>query len=79
MRLQVICLARFQKDVAEKAAVTKKLAARYNLPRIELQPAFDEACKLAEPTYWTADGVHPTECGHELIKRLWLATFEKMS
>lgn len=71
-------LARFQKDVAEKAAVAKKIAEKYNLPLIELQPAFDEACKLAPPTYWAGDGVHPTACGHELIKRLWIDTFKKM-
>lgn len=67
---------RFQKDVAEKAAVAKKIAAKYGLPLIELQPAFDEACKKAPPAYWTSDGVHPTPCGHEIIKRLWIETFE---
>ncbi len=68
----------FRKDVPEKASVVKKLAEKYNLPLIELQSAFDEACKKAEPTYWAADGVHPTANGHELIKRLWLETFEKI-
>ena len=68
----------FQKDVAEKAAVAKRIAEKYNLPLMELQPVFDEACKKAPATYWTGDGVHPTACGHELIKRLWLETFEKM-
>ena len=70
-------LERFQKDVAEKAAVTKKMAEKYSLPLIELQPAFDEACKKAPAEYWAGDGVHPTVCGHELIKRLWIETFEK--
>lgn len=68
----------FRKEVSEKAAVAKKLAEKYNLPLIELQGAFDEACKNAEPTYWAYDGVHPTVNGHELIKRLWLETFENM-
>lgn len=68
----------FQKDVAEKAAAAKRLAEKYNLPLIELQPAFDEACKKAPATYWAGDGVHPTPHGHELIKRLWLDTFVKM-
>lgn len=71
-------LERFQKDVAEKAVVAKKIAEKYNLPLIELQPAFDEACKKAPPEYWTADGVHPTACGHEIIKRLWIEAFEKI-
>lgn len=68
----------FRKDVAEKAAAAKRIAEKYDLPLIELQPAFDEACKKAEPTYWTADGVHPTANGHELIKRLWLEVFQKI-
>lgn len=70
-------LERFEKDVAEKAAVAKKIAEKFDLPLIELQPAFDEACTKAPPEYWTADGVHPTACGHEIIKRLWLEVFDK--
>lgn len=69
---------RFKVDVAEKAEVAKRIAEKFNLPLIELQPAFDEACKKAEPSYWAYDGVHPTACGHEIIKRLWLETFEKI-
>ena len=68
----------FQKDVAEKVGACKRIADKYNLPLIELQPAFDKACESAEPGYWTADGVHPTAFGHELIKNLWLETFEKI-
>ncbi len=68
----------FQKDVAEKAAVCKRIAEKYNLPLIELQLAFDKACEKAEPAYWTGDGVHPTAYGHELIKNLWLEAFEKI-
>ena len=69
---------RFETDVAEKAAAAKKIAQRFDLPLIELQPAFDEACKKAPASYWTRDGVHPTACGHEIIKRLWLKAFEQM-
>ena len=71
-------LARFQKDVAEKAAVAERIAARYDLPLIALQPAFDEACRKAPAEHWVRDGVHPTPCGHEIIKRLWIRTFQDM-
>lgn len=71
-------LARFQKDVAEKAAVAEQIAARYDLPLITLQPAFDEACRKAPAEHWVRDGVHPTPCGHEIIKRLWIRTFQDM-
>ena len=68
----------FKKDVGEKAEVVKKIAKKYNLPCIELQPLFDEACKSAPSTYWTYDGVHPTPCGHEIIKRQWIRVFEQI-
>ena len=71
-------LERFKRDVAEKAAVAKKIAEEYGLPCIELQPAFDKALEKAPSEYWVRDGVHPTETGHEIIKRLWLETFEKI-
>lgn len=69
---------RFKTDVAEKAAASKRIAEKYGLPLIELQPVFDKACEKAPADYWTNDGVHPTACGHELIKKLWIETFEKM-
>lgn len=71
-------LEKFRRDVKEKAEVSKRIAQKFNLPLIELQPAFDEACKKAEPSYWAYDGVHPTACGHEIIKRLWLEAFDKI-
>lgn len=69
---------RFRADVAEKAAVCKKLAEKYGLPLVELAPIFDAACERAPATHWTVDGVHPTVCGHELITREWLAAFSKI-
>jgi len=63
-------------EVYEMAKVAKEVAEKYNLVFIPLQEKFDEATKLAEPTYWLGDGVHPTPKGHELIKREWLKGFE---
>lgn len=68
----------FNVDVAEKAQVVKELSEEYNLPLIELQPAFNKALEQAPAEYWTGDGVHPTPNGHELIKRLWLEVFENI-
>ena len=47
-------------------------------PAEELILSAYEACKKAPASHWTGDGVHPTPAGHEIIKRLWLETFEKM-
>ncbi|MBE6925621.1 MAG: hypothetical protein E7461_02145 [Ruminococcaceae bacterium] len=70
-------LERFQVGVAEKAAAAKRVAEKYGLPFVELQPAFDEACTKAPADHWVLDGVHPTPCGHEIIKRLWMQTFRE--
>lgn len=69
---------RFKVDIAEKIAAAKRVAEKFNLPCVDLQEAFDKACTLAPSEYWTHDGVHPTACGHEIIKRLWIETFEKI-
>ena len=68
----------FRQDVAQKAEVSKRIAEKFGLPLIELQPVFDKALEKAPADYWTKDGVHPTACGHELIKRCWLEAFEKI-
>lgn len=67
---------RFRTGVDEKIGAVKRVAEKCGVPCIELQPLFDEACKVAPPEYWTVDGVHPTAAGHELIKREWLKTFK---
>lgn len=68
-------LEQFQTKVAANAAVVKHLAEKFNLPLVETQPIFDEACKKAPASYWLRDGVHPTPQGHELLKRAWLEAF----
>ena len=58
----------FLADVKLHAQAAKNVAEKYDLTFIPLQEKFDEASKLMPPTYWTADGVHPTAAGHALIK-----------
>ncbi len=70
--------SRMKNGVAEKAEVVRKIAQTYCLPCIDLQRAYDEALLKAPATYWSRDGVHPTEAGHEIIKRLWIQTFDDM-
>jgi lysophospholipase L1-like esterase len=60
--------------VAQRAAVVAKLAAKYKLPEVMYQAAFDEACKRAPASVWSWDGVHPTYAGQWLMSREWLKT-----
>ncbi|MBQ2743424.1 MAG: SGNH/GDSL hydrolase family protein [Oscillospiraceae bacterium] len=69
----------FRHEVELRAYVARKVAESFNLPLIELQSLFDDACKLAPAEYWLFDGVHPTAAGHMLIAKEWLAAFSKIS
>ena len=67
---------RFETEVAAKAEVVRRVAAKHGLPLIDLQPIFDAACEQAPAAHWSTDGVHPTPAGHELIKQAWIEAFE---
>ena len=66
----------FVKEVFEKAAIAKKVAEKYGLTFVELQKVFDDACEIAEETYWLADGVHPTNAGHQIVADEWIKAFK---
>ncbi len=60
-------------EVAKRATIARAVAKDFGAAFVPLQSLFDEASKLAPPTFWTADGVHPTPAGHQLIADAWLA------
>ncbi len=68
----------FSTEVPKRAMMAKKIAEKYNLTFIPLQNGFDELSKMADCTYWIADGVHPTAKGHEFIKNEWLKAFKTL-
>lgn len=66
----------FRHEVELRAAKAKAVAEKYNLKYVPLQKSFDEAYeKYPVNGFWTAEGVHPTPAGHELIGREWLKAF----
>ena len=69
---------RFKEGAKLNAAAAKRIAEKHGLLYVPLQEVFDKACESAPPTYWTADGVHPTAMGHELVKNEWLKAFESI-
>ena len=68
----------FKTEVPLRAAAARRIAEKYDLPFVELQNKFDEACKQMPEAYWLKDGVHPTPMGHWIIKNEWMKAFEKM-
>ena len=69
---------RFYGLVRRHAETAKCVAEKYNLVFVPLQGMFTKVNEGAPAGYWCRDGVHPTDAGHELIKREWLKAFEKM-
>jgi lysophospholipase L1-like esterase len=49
------------------------VASQFGAAFIPYQAIFDEAQKHAPGVYWTADGVHPTLAGAQLMTQAWLA------
>jgi lysophospholipase L1-like esterase len=53
-------------------AVAKKIAEEFDAVFIPYHTIFTEALVYAPGNYWTADGVHPTMAGCELMAEAWL-------
>jgi lysophospholipase L1-like esterase len=57
-----------------RRAAAQRVASRAGATFLALQDMFDQLARRAPPTYWAADGVHPTVAGHGAIAQLWLKT-----
>ena len=53
-------------------AAARKLAGEFNTIFIPYHDIFAKATKVAPPTYWTADGVHPSIAGGKLMAQAWM-------
>ncbi|GAB3607699.1 SGNH/GDSL hydrolase family protein [Conyzicola nivalis] len=69
--------AKWRADLEPKIAVVHALAAEFGavlVPADSYLNGLDD-----EPAEIAADGIHPTEYGHELLAKLWLDTIEAAS
>jgi len=53
-------------------ASARKLAGEFDAIFIPCHDIFAKASKIAPPTYWTADGVHPSVAGAKLLSDAWM-------
>lgn len=68
----------FKEEVLKRAQKSKEIAQKYNLKFIPLQKKFDKLAEDTDATFWLVDGVHPSEAGHELIKREWIKVYNEL-
>ncbi len=69
------CWDTFITEAKKRAESTKRLAEKHGAVFVPLQESFDEAIEKMPEPYWTLEGVHPTEAGHQLICNEWLKAF----
>jgi lysophospholipase L1-like esterase len=50
----------------------RKIAVEFDAIFIPYHDIFVKASKVAPPTYWTADGVHPSIAGAKLMAEAWM-------
>jgi lysophospholipase L1-like esterase len=63
----------YQREIAPRQEIAKKLAAEFNAIYLPLQESFNKAADKYPPAeYWLWDGVHPMPNGHELFAREWI-------
>jgi lysophospholipase L1-like esterase len=53
-------------------ASAKRISDEFGATWVPFQVAFDKAIEVADPTYWAADGVHPSMAGAQLMAKSWL-------
>ena len=67
----------FRAEVAERAAITKKIADARGFKYVDLQALFDQA-QARGVQHLTLDGIHPDYAGCSLIKNALVAAFEEV-
>lgn len=65
-------LTKMRAELWQKVDIIRKLARTYASEYIALDGSFASACIKHEPTFYSLDGVHPTDEGHKFIARRWL-------
>jgi lysophospholipase L1-like esterase len=59
-------------DFDPKIRIVRNLAKEFNTLLLPMDGIFNSVFVLKGPTFWAADGVHPTMAGHALIAQEWL-------
>lgn len=59
-------------DLDEKIEMVRKLSREFKTKYLALDGIFAELSTDIDPSYWSQDGVHPTDEGHSLISRKWI-------
>jgi len=62
----------WRKELDSRIHVVRSLAREFHAAFVPLDGIFAHAATRRDPTFWAADGVHPSPAGHALIAQAWL-------
>ncbi len=62
----------WREDLDPKINAARNLAREFGAIYVPLDGVFAAASMHRPPSFWAADGVHPTQAGHALIAQKWL-------
>lgn len=62
----------WREDLDPKIQVARELSREFNAVFVPYDGLFAAASTRQLPSYWAADGVHPTPAGHALMSNAWL-------
>ncbi|MBK1813037.1 SGNH/GDSL hydrolase family protein [Clostridium sp. YIM B02505] len=68
----------WREDLDPKINAVRELARDFNATLIPLDGIFNQASTYKPMSFWTYDGVHPTQAGHGLIAKEWLKVVETL-
>ena len=58
----------FNSGVKKNAEISRQVAEKYGFDFVPLQAEFDKLSSDGDTAFWSADGIHPTPAGHQVIK-----------
>jgi len=61
----------FREDLDPKIRIVRKLAVKYADAYIPLDGMFAAASCRYKSDFWSGDGIHPSDAGHQLIANAW--------
>ncbi len=62
----------YSEDLADKIQAVRRLSREYGTKYLAMDGIFAEYSTNKPPSYWSEDGVHPTDEGHGLIAKKWI-------
>jgi acyl-CoA thioesterase-1 len=64
-------IASMREDLDPKIEIIQKLANEFDAVWVDFDASFIVAQNRHIPSYWAADGVHPSDAGHALMAEIW--------